>query len=71
MFIVTGAYGRKYKTAEDVKRDWEQNRDFYIVRGSMYSYINKKDWEIYDGRMGSVYFVNDTLRVTLAMGLLA
>ena len=71
MFIVTGAYGRKYKTAEDVKRDWEQDRDFYIVRGSMYSYINKKDWEIYDSRMGGVYFVNDTLRVTLAMGLLA
>lgn len=70
MFVVTGAYGRKYKTPESVKKDWDDNKDFYIVRGSQFSYMNKADWDKYNKGWDSVHFMDGTIRMVLATGLL-
>lgn len=70
MFVVTGAYGRKYKTLTDAQKDWESNKDFYIIQGSIFSYINRADWEKYNKGWDSVYFVDGTLSSTLEVGVL-
>lgn len=44
--IVIPAYGRDYKTREDVIKDWEGNKDFVIQDVSCKyngKYINKND----------------------------
>ena len=68
--VVTGAYGRKYKTGEDVYKDWIGNKDFYILKGSDYGYINKADWDKYNKGWDSVHFTDGTIRSILATGLL-
>lgn len=44
MLIITGAYGRKYKTLEDAKADWNLGKDFKIVRGP---YCSIRDTELF------------------------
>lgn len=41
---VVSAYGRNYSYSTEAIKDWENNKDFKIVRGP---YINKSDWRIY------------------------
>lgn len=44
---VTPAYGKDYKTADDVFAAWMRNKDFYIMTPGYPSYLNKEDAEIY------------------------
>lgn len=37
------AYGRDYKSAKDVKADWEAGKDFLIQDVREHGYINKAD----------------------------
>lgn len=56
--IVSGAYGRDYKTATAVKLDWEAGKDF-VIRSygpDMGRYLNKDDCE---GNTVSIRFDND------------
>lgn len=43
MIIVTPAYGREYKTKDEVVQAWKADQDFFM-QYEMYSYINKRDW---------------------------
>lgn len=70
MFLVTGAYGRKYQTPEQVVNDWREHKDFYILRGSQWAYINRADWEKYDKGWDSVHFTDGTIRTVLEVGLM-
>lgn len=39
------AYGRTYKTAEEVRKDWDANLDFFIVETQQY--VNRTDFAKY------------------------
>lgn len=43
---VKAAYGREYKTQAEIKKDWNQNKDFQMF--STGQYLNKRDAERYD-----------------------
>lgn len=44
MFItVRGAYGRTYKNQAQIKKDWEDGKDFICVDMMHSGYINKND----------------------------
>lgn len=44
MLVITGAYGRKYKTLEDAKADWDSGKDFKIMHGP---YCSIRDTELF------------------------
>lgn len=44
MLEVKAAYGREYKTQAEIKKDWNDNKDFQIFNGP---YVNKQDIERY------------------------
>ena len=70
MFLLTGAYGRKYQTPESVQKDWEEYKDFYIVTGSEWAYINRADWQNHNKGWDSVQFTDGTIRMVLEVGLM-
>ena len=44
MILIVGAYGRKYKSLDEAKADWEAGKDFRIVRGP---YCSIRDTELF------------------------
>lgn len=55
------AYGRDYKSAAAVKKDWEANKDFLVGNPGYRDYTNKEDckdmkvvWIRYDRKMKMV-----------------
>lgn len=46
-FVVVPAYGRKLDTEAAIKLSWETGRDFRVIAGSMYSYMNIRDFSAY------------------------
>jgi len=38
---VSGAYGRDYKSAKDMKADWDANKDFTLRSMEGSGYVNK------------------------------
>jgi hypothetical protein len=38
---VSGAYGRDYKSAKDMKADWDANKDFVLRSMEGSGYVNK------------------------------
>ena len=70
MFLLTGAYGRKYQTPESVQKDWEEHKDFYILKGSEWAYINRADWQNHNKGWDSVQFTDGTIRMVLEVGLM-
>ena len=44
MILIVGAYGRKYKSLDEAKADWEAGKDFRIVRGP---YRSIRDTELF------------------------
>ncbi|MFO0000011.1 MAG: hypothetical protein ACK559_02685 [bacterium] len=50
--------------------DWREHKDFYILRGSQWSYINRADWEKYNNKWDSVHFSDGTIRTVLEVGLM-
>ncbi|CAB4134454.1 hypothetical protein UFOVP273_73 [uncultured Caudovirales phage] len=49
------AYGRKYKTPDAVLRDWNDGKDFQLLRGSPYCSI--RDLEQIKSMYSSAYIV--------------
>jgi hypothetical protein len=64
--ILTPAYGRDYKSAADVKADWEANKDFVIasIGKDMGRYCNKQDAETYGMPEGSYIRYNKLAELT-------
>ena len=68
MIRVTGAYGRKYNSAEIARQDWENDKDFHMTDGG--GYINRSDWQKYNKGLDSVIFSNGVVLMHLETGIL-
>lgn len=60
---VTSAYGRKYSTIGEAKKDWKSGKDFKILGGP---YMSKNDWSPLD----SIYIIINGKMEFLEVGLI-
>ena len=64
-FVVVPAYGRKLDTKSAVKLAWETGADFRVIAGSMYSYINIRDFSAYAEFGDMVLYSTDRFELKL------
>ncbi len=60
------AYGRTYKSVDDVMKDWDANIDFKVWNGP---YLNKRNWEKYGSPLDSIVYEWGNIKVYIQLGL--
>ena len=62
------AYGKTYKTKEEVREAWDNNVTFKTYNGP---YLDKKNWKKYGSPLDSLTFCYGNLTVYIQTGILS
>lgn len=67
MIHIIGAYGKRYTSAEVVRKDWLADKDFYMLPER--KYINRSDWLKYNKRRDSIIYCDPKVALVVETGI--